>query len=792
MSMLDRKLLRELSRSKGLLLAITSIIAAGVACFVSMQSAFHNMDGAKEDYYRQCRMADFWVDVKKVPLPELQAVAQIPGVAEVQPRIQFYATADLPDVVEPINSQVISLPDLRERVINGVVMQQGSYFTDRRANEVIVNAAFAREHRLEPGDWIHLLLNNRRQELFVVGTAISSEFTYLLGPGAMIPDPEHFGVFYVKHSYAEDVFDFQGAANQLVGLFTPEYRQRADAVLQRIEDTLDPFGVFSTTELKFQTSNQFLSSEIEQLSMFATLMPAIFLTVAAMVLNVLMIRLTRQQRVVVGTLKALGCSDAQVFMHYLKFGLSVGLAGGLLGGALGYWLSIGYTVMYRQFYEFPRLDSEVYPYIYLIGLLVSVACAVAGSSYSIWSMLQLRPAEAMRPEPPRKGGRILLEHVGVLWRRLSSSWRTALRSVFRHRIRTAAGMFAAAMGSCILVTGFLSQEAISYLIDFQFYDIMRSDVDLTFETESGRHALDEVRRLPGVDYAEPVLNVACTFHNGPYERKAGITGLQPDARLTVPRDAQGRALEIPATGILMSRRLAELLHVSPGETIVMEPVKGERRPVEVPIVQIADSFLGMSVYADIDYLSQLVDEHFAMTGAQLELDGDPNNRRRLYRELKQLPAVESINSRDQLIERLVTLVLEMQWISISFLVGFAGVIFFGSIVNASLVNLAERQREVATLISLGYTQWQVGSVFLRESLVTNTLGTVLGMPLGYLLLWTVAIQFANDVMRFPVVLAPWVFFLTLALALVFVLIGHAFVQWQISRMDVVEALKVKE
>ena len=130
-------------------------------------------------------------------------LADLPGVSEIEPRITFLATADLPDVVEPINSYVISLPDRRDSNLNDVVMRQGSYFTDRRDNEVIVNASFAREHRLEPGDYVHLLLNNRRQELFVVGTAISSEFAYLLGPGALIPDPEHFGVFYIKQTYAE-------------------------------------------------------------------------------------------------------------------------------------------------------------------------------------------------------------------------------------------------------------------------------------------------------------------------------------------------------------------------------------------------------------------------------------------------------------------------------------------------------------------------------------------------------------------------------------------------------------
>lgn len=287
MRVLNLKLARELYRSKGLLLAITSIIALGVMCFVTMQSAYQNLSQAKGRYYRQCRMADFWLDVKKVPLAEIDALADLSGVVEVQPRIQFVATVDLENEVEAINSVVISLPDRESKGLNNIVLRQGGYFTDRRDNEVIVNDAFARAHNVYPGQWIHILLNNRRQELFIVGTAISSEFTYLLGPGTIVPDNRRFGVFYVKQTFAEEVFDFEGAANQVVGLLSAETRLHPDNVLRRAETLLEPYGVFTVTPLKQQASNQFLSNEIDGLGSIAFVIPTIFLAVAALVLNVL-------------------------------------------------------------------------------------------------------------------------------------------------------------------------------------------------------------------------------------------------------------------------------------------------------------------------------------------------------------------------------------------------------------------------------------------------------------------------------------------------------------------------
>ena len=275
-SVLDRKLLREVKNSRALLMAITSIIAVGVMCFVYMRSTYHNLSLAKFRYYAQCRMADFWIEAKKVPLAEIEELAKVHGVTGLRPRIQFFATVDLERVRAPLNALVLSLPDRREPIINDIVLESGGYFTDRRGNEVIVNNAFARRHGIRPGQTIHLILNNRRQELQVVGTAISSEFVYLVAPGSIAPDPEHFGVFYLKRSFAEEVFDFSGATNQIIGLLDPAHAERPQEVLRQMEVALEPYGVVTSYARRTQASNQFLSDEIRGLGIFSTIMPTSF------------------------------------------------------------------------------------------------------------------------------------------------------------------------------------------------------------------------------------------------------------------------------------------------------------------------------------------------------------------------------------------------------------------------------------------------------------------------------------------------------------------------------------
>lgn len=792
MTALNRKLLRELARSWGLLLAIVSIMAVGVTCFVGMQSVYFSLSDARQSYYNQCRMADFWIDLKKAPLAEIEAVAQLPGIREVRPRIQFSVTVDLEEATDPINGLVLSLPNERKPVINDIVLRQGDYFTPRRQNEVIVNDAFARRHKLYPGETIHLLLNNRREELFIVGTAISSEFTYLLGPGSFVPDPEHFGVFYLKRDFAEEVFDMQGAANQIVGRFAPGQESLAADSLLKAERMLEPYGVFQTIPLKQQQSNQFIKGEIDQIGMFATIFPTVFLIVAALVLNVLMMRLTRQQRTIIGTLKAIGYTNQQIFLHYLKFGLLVGVVAGVLGGIGGYLDSMLITTMYGWYFQFPRLDNVVYPTTYATGIGLSLACSWFGSWYGARSALKLAPAQAMRPEPPKQGRGILLERIGLIWNRLSADWRMIVRNVFRARVRTGMSIFSAAMGASLMVNGFMLVQATRFLLDFQFNQLAKSDIDLTFHEARGIDALDEVRRLPGVDAAEPLLGVSCTLIHGPYQRKSAVTGILPNARMTTPRDAKLSPIRLPESGVLLTQRLAEILHVSPGDRITMVPVKGDRRPVDFIVADVADSYLGMAAYADIRALSAAVGEEAALTGAQLQVDNNPRHLLELYHELKQMPGIQAVSARRDMIKNLTDTLLTNQRIFISILVTFAGVVFLGSIVNASLISLAERTSEVATLRALGYGPWRIGSLYLRESLLTTLVGTALGIPGGAYLTWLMANSYENDMLTLPVVSAPWVWQAALGLAILFTLLAHSIVQLSIHRMNVVEALKVKE
>ena len=790
-SVLDRKLGRDLVRSKGMLAAIISIIALGIGCLVGFQSTFTSLDMARVSYYSMCRMPDFWVDLKKAPVSRLQDLGDIPGVSEIRQRLSYPIMVDLEGIDSPISGQLISLPADPAPVIGGIVLRRGSYFTEERPEEVIVSEKFAQARNIEPGDFIHLVIKGQRKKLYVIGLTISSEYVYLTPPGSITPQPENYGVFYVKRDFADEVLDFQGAANQVIGLLTPEAAPDPDPILDLMERKLKPFGVFATTPLVRQASNLALSSEMQGLSIMAWFMPVIFLSVAALVLNVLMTRMAEEQRMVVGTLKALGYRNREIFSHFLKIGLVVGLIGAVAGILLGWWVSQAMLSFYQDFFTFPSLHGRMPPILIAISALISLGFAVAGTGKGVRSVVRLSPSEAMRPGAPPVSRKTFLESF-FFWKWLGFQWQMVLRNLLRQKTRTLIGVFAAAMGSSLVLSTFGMIDSLEYMIDFQFDRVMLSDYTLSFRTEKDYGAVHETGRLPGVYRVEPILAVPCTLTAGHRWKKGVIQGLVPGAGMTVPRDSDGRAVKVPETGLLMTRRLAEELGLSPGRRVLVTPSKGEQRPVMVEVAGVVDSMLGLSVYANYDYLNRLVGESRAVSAVQLKASQTPGQKKRFLKQIKKFPDLESFGDTARQKTVMQTTFLEKMGGMVYPLILFGAVIFFGSILNSSLIAVVERQREIATFRVMGYYPGEVGSAFLKENLVQNMIGAVLGLPLGYLMLMGMSLEFSNDLYAMPCVVAGKSWIYSLVLAFLFVLVSQAVIQRSINKLDWNEALKVKE
>ena len=414
-----------------------------------------------------------------------------------------------------------------------------------------------------------------------------------------------------------------------MGRLSQETGQNSQPLFEELRRRLKPYGLFAITPLRLQASNLNLSGELSGLATISFFMPTIFMLVAVLVLNVLMSRLVQQQRTTVGTLKALGYRNFDIFNHFVQFGLFVGTAGGLLGCLLGYWIAGMMTSAYRMFFDFPRLGNQFYPELNLTALIISLVFGVLGTLKGIRTVLNLNPAEAMRPPAPPSGGAVFLEGWTGLWRRLEFRWQIVLRNLIRNKARTLTGMFSAAMGAALVLVTFGTLDSLQYMVNFRFDMVDHTDFSLTLRNDRGAGAYFEARDLPGIHRAEPMLDVPCHFQNGNHSKKGVIQGLVRNAQLTTPRDVFGNVLSMPETGLIMARRLAKELGLSPGDRVRVTPTQGLQHSVDLPVTGFIDSLFGLSVYADYDYLNRQIGEAGGVVGPAVERVSRPEGDARV-------------------------------------------------------------------------------------------------------------------------------------------------------------------
>lgn len=765
----------------------------GSGNFLALSTVYRNLLQAQQSYYRQCRMADFWADVERIPLTHLSNLAEECGLAAIQPRIVKYALVDLPESSRPLAALVVSVPTAARPLLNDLVILKGRYFDPFDKRHVIVGERFAESHRLLPGQQISVILGGHRHSLEIVGTAISSEFVYFLPPGALVPDPAGFALLYIPHPLAEEVFDLQGAANQLVGSFGPGSRAQQERVLNHLESRLQPFGLRAIYSRNQQMSHLFLSQEIASLRLFAVILPVVFLAAASFVLAILFRRVVERERTTLGVLKALGFFDQELVGHYLKLGAVVALAGTVGGIALGVWAASAMTELYRAYFEFPRLESGIYPDLLLVALAANTGCMLVGSWGGLKKILRLQPAEAMRPATPRGGGAVFLEKIPVLWSRLPWQFRGALREVLRNRVRsvlTAAGVAAA---TALVVSTLMMIDTTWYLLDFQFSWVSRSDYELSFVKKrpllAGQLAVEQT---VNPSRAEPVLILPCTLTHGSKSRKLAITGLLPSAQLTVPRDRKGKPIPIPEEGILLSRKLAEILGVTPGDYLEVEFVEGARPKRTILVAGLIDNFIGLEAYADLHYLARLLGHRPICSGIQMKFPAGSLQAEEAIRQLKACGNVQFITARTELASSLRRIVEQNLGVTLWVTLIFAGGLFLATMVTCSVVTASERQTEIATMHALGYTRGEIGGLFYRESFILTMVGLLGGIGLGVLLTAGLFRAYESELFRFPIVFRVGTILQALVFALAAHLVGHGCLLLWLWRLNLRDALYVRE
>jgi len=784
-SVLQRRLWRELLLLRGQVLAIGMVLAAGIGMMVMALSNFAALSESRALYYGEYRFADVFAPVKRAPLAMLSDVRALPGVRDAQARVVAFATLEVEGFEEAAVGQFVSLPTPGDPDLNRVYLRRGALA--RADDEVVVSETFADAHGLQPGDGLVAVLNGRRQSLRISGIGLSPEFVYAIRPGDMFPDYQRFGVLWMPREPLARAFDLDGAFNDLV--LTLDHDQREADLIDALDRLLSSYGGRGAHGRDQHLSHRFLDEELGQLQVMARMFSAIFLLVTAFLINIVLGRLIASQREQIAVLKAFGYSRAEVAWHFGQLALAMVAAGILPGIALGAWLGRRMADVYLDFYRFPFLAWELDPGLILAAFAFALVSAGFGTATGLARVFRLQPAEAMRPEAPPAYRRSLSERMG-LTRLLSPAARMILRNLERRPLRSLLSVVGIGMAGGILVMARFQGGAIEEMVDVQMGFAQRDSAAVTLVEPAGLRAAFDLAALPGVQAVEPFRIASVRLHHGHRSYLTALQGLPRNGDLRRVLDAGLKPVDPPDEGIMLTDHLAGMLGAVVGDTLDIEFLEGHRRRVAVPLAGVVHEYMGVGAYARRETVNRLLGEDDLISGAWLAIDEAA--RADLLRALRASPRVAAVTDRSAMIEGFRETMARGMLIFTLVATLMATSICVGVVYNAARITLAERGRELASLRVLGYTRQEVRLLLVGELFTLGFLALLPGALIGYAMAALLTEAFASDLYRIPLVLTPAGFAMAALTVLAATALSAALVRGRLDRLDLVAVLKSQE
>lgn len=784
LSALNQKLFRDLWAIKGQVAAITLVMAAGIAIFILMFGVLDSLKLTRDTYYERYQFADVFASLKRAPEAVKDIINEIPGVSIVQSRVVFGVTLQMDSMLEPGTGKIISLPDSSPSLLNKLYLRKGRMLFPNEENAILADESFIKAHDLSLGDSLTVIMNGYRRTLNIVGVVLSPEYVYSIAPGALMPDSKRFGVFWMSRRSLEAAVDMKGAFNDIS--IKTERNIAIEDILSQVDAILKPYGGLISFTREDQLSNFFVNNELKQLQSLGSLAPVIFLSVAAFLINVVMSRQVATQREQIGMLKAVGYTNKEVSLHYLKMVLVITVLGSIIGLALGAWMGAGMTQMYAEFFHFPILKYSFSLEIMILAVFSCTLAAVIGTLFAINKAAKLPPAEAMRPESPATFKVTLLERIGF-HQYLSFTSRIILRQIERRPIRTLMSSIGIAFALSILVFSFFMEDSMAYLMDVQYGITQREDVNIGFVEPKSAIALEEIKIIPGVLMVEPLRNVPVYFKHKHFKKRGAITGLINEPILRRVIDKNLEPVNMPKEGIVLNKTLTGILQLKVGDTVEVEILEEKRQRLTIPVSGLTQEYIGLGAYMNIKQLNKILDSTPKITGASLLVD--QNHSAQLYKNIKEIPAIIGLNVTSVLQKIFEEIMAENLLKMVATNVMFASFISFGIIYNAARITISERRRELASLRVLGLTRAEVAYILFGELGLITLLSLPIGLFLGYSMSVGMTESMDSELFRIPVYLKNSTYGYAVLIVLLSAVVSFYLVWRQVDSIDLVSAQK---
>lgn len=591
-------------------------------------------------------------------------------------------------------------------------------------------------------------------------------------------------------------------------------REFADAEAQLTDaqaelDAMEPpeLYVLDRTQSEGAASYQ---GDSERMDSIADVFPAMFFLVAALVALTTMTRMVENERIEIGTYKALGYGTATIACKYLAYAAAASVTGAVIGIAalsqvLPYIVMRAYAIIYAV--PAPPLPLPIQPGAALLSGGLGVGVTLLCTWFAVVSSLRETPSRLMLPRPPKAGKRILLEHVGPLWRRMSFSWKVTCRNIFRYKRRFLMTLIGISGCTALMLVGFGLHDSIWDIIDNQFGTIQHYNTVVSLDANATDGDLESVRRMLREHDATELTRVDVQNM-----QVAGTDDADPLAvQVIVPQKAAAlsdvitfrervghTSVAFDDDAVLVTEKAAATLGLHVGDELTLYRQDGMGNATgggaRARITGIVENYVGNMVYVGPEAWRQAAAQDDGMdaelayrTTYAVTPDGQ-RARDDLSAALREVPHLSTVGFSAISIETYSTMLSSINLIVVVLIVSAAALAFI-VLYNLTNINIGERVREIATLKVLGFTRGEVNAYIFREIAILSLVGDLFGLALGTWLEGFVITTVEVDVVMFGRIIHPLSYLYAFLLTLVFSAVVVLAMRGRLDRVDMVESLK---
>lgn len=829
-----KNLLREIKRTFTKFLSIFAICALGVAFFAGIRATSPDMKEAGDRLYNTYNLSDISVistsgltadNIRDLESIEgIQAVraslfvdAMARGTGEKEKNLRLYS---MPIKLKSEYAPLIDLiPDYGidtspEYEMNGVEIVSGRM----PLNDTEIALDYTLEGSLvkQLGDEITLTTSGGTVTLRVVGfirspmyismfergtssigNGTSDGFAYASGNaisslGTKLPVMSLLNTYYTRA-------DIVISGKEGLSAYSDEYEALVNEVTDRIEDYASTqSGTWYIQDRSGNPGYSDYSENTDRIAAVGDVFPLIFFIVAALVCLTTMTRMVEEQRIEMGTMKALGYGGWQIAMKYAVYAMSACISGGVVGAIIGFKL-FPYVIMkgYSIMYYLGKLETPYRADIAFMAIAAMAVCTAAATFSACYASLKEVPATLMRPKAPKAGRRVLLEKIPFIWKKLSFTSKVTVRNLFRYKKRFFMSVIGIAGSGALLVTAFGLNDSIFGIIEKQFGDIWQMDVQAyVYEAMPLADMQELLGKNPANDDFDSVMfcldsQMECK-NGGRSQSGVHLLGVESAGSMAgrINLHNGGAPVTLDDSGVVVTAKLAETLSIKAGDEINMR-TGGEDHLMRV--IGIADNYVYHYVYITAAYYETVFGKAMQYNGFMGNLkDG-------LTDETMDAMSSQLLSDSRMYTVRTIGSIYDSVWDSLSILNYVVLVLILGSgmltfvvMLNLTNINIGERMRELATLRVLGFYDKEMYDYIFRENNALSVIGAFVGLVFGKIMHLFVIRTCEVDMVMFVRSAKPLSYVYAFALTIVFSLIVNLLMRPKVRAIDMVESLKSAE